>query len=252
MQRRLAITASFLVIAASVSNLPVAYGAPLVSGREAERAEGSKNPRPARGSEHVYANIEAGYESINLQTLIAPSLLPEAASSSEQGAFYGIGGGIRLGFITLGGRVRRADFHVADLTTIDGELGARVSIDRVEPYFTFGAGYAKLDSSGDGLAGLRDIDIHGFNGRAGVGLDYYADKAVSVGVNFTGDLVAMARPGIDLSTSPEAQAIERAHSCDGVTNLAQKEQCLLNVLHEAEGTSFGFAGAFSLVMGLHF
>ena len=127
-----------------------------------------------------------------------------------------------------------------------------LTIDRVEPYFTFGAGYAKLGLSGAGLAGIRDLDVHGVNGRAGVGLDYYAGEAVTVGVNFTGDLMAMAKSGVDLSVSPESQAEERARSCDNVTNLAQREQCLMSVLHEAEGTSFGFAGAISLVMGLHF
>jgi hypothetical protein len=252
MHARTAIAKSTLLLAVSVSNLPVAYGAPLGYGREADRAERPKTARPSRGPEIVYANIEAGYESIDLRTLVARNLRPEADDSSEQGAFYGVGGGVRLGFLTLGGRVRRADFHVGDLTTIDGELGARVSIDRVEPYFTFGAGYAALTSSAAGFAGIRDLDIHGFDGRAGIGVDYYADKAVTVGVNFTGDLVAMARPGIDLSASPESQAEERVHSCDSVTNLAQRQECLLNVLHEAEGTSFGFAGSFSLVMGLHF
>jgi hypothetical protein len=252
MHVRAAIVQSFFVLAVSATNLPVAHGAPLLNGREADRAEGPKKERPARGHEVVYANVEAGYESIDVQTLVARNLRPEAADSSEQGAFYGIGGGVRFGFLTLGGRVRKADFHVANLTTIDGELGARVSIDRFEPYFTFGAGYAQLSSSGQGLADIRDLDIHGFNGRVGIGADYYADKAVTVGVNFTGDLVAMARPGIDLSTSPRSQAEERVHSCDSVGNLAQKEQCLTNVLHEAEGSSFGFAGAISLVMGLHF
>jgi hypothetical protein len=243
---------AFLVLAAWASSLPVAYGAPLDYPPEPDRATGPKTVRPSRGPEVVYANIEAGYQTINLDTLVARNLRPEAASSSENGAFYGFGGGVRFGFLTLGGRVRKSDFHGFDLTTIDGELGARVSIDRFEPYFTFGAGYAKLTSSQQGLAQIRDLDIHGFNGRAGVGADYYADKAVTIGVNFTGDLVAMARPGIDLTTSPESQAMDRAHSCDGVTDLAQKQQCLTNVLHEAEGTSFGFSGSVSLVMGVHF
>jgi hypothetical protein len=251
MHARRAIAEVTLVVAVFASHLPVAYGAPLGYGREADQAERPSNARPSRGSEIVYANVETGFEWIDLQTLIAPSLRPEAAGVSESGAFYGGGAGFRLGFLTLGARARHADLHVAGLTTIDGELGARVTIDRFEPYFTFGAGYAKLTSSGDGFAGIPDVDIHGFNGRAGIGADFYADKAVTVGINFTGDLLAMARPGIDL-TSPQSQAEELAHSCDGVSSLAQKEQCLMNVLHEAEGTSWGFAGAISLVMGLHF
>ena len=99
------------------------------SGPEADRVESAKK-RPTRGPEIVYANIETGYEAISLETLVAEGLRPEAADTSDSGAFYGIGGGVRLGFLTLGARVRRANLNTADLTTIDGEVGARVSIDR--------------------------------------------------------------------------------------------------------------------------
>jgi len=58
------------------------------------------------------------------------------------------------------------------------ELGARIKLNRVEPYFTFAAGYAKL--KGDGLADIQDLDIHGFNGRAGFGLDGGAGLGLSV------------------------------------------------------------------------
>jgi hypothetical protein len=207
-------------------------------------------PRPARGPEIIYLSFEGGYESVALQTLSAKTLLPEAVSTSAHGAYYGAGGGLRVGFLTLGGRVRSARLDTWNLSTFDGELGARINLNRVEPYFTFAAGYAKL--KGDGLAGIQDLDIHGFNGRAGFGIDYYADKAFTLGVSCAGEVLAMAEPGIDLSTSPASQAVDRSHSCDGVADPTIKQQCLTKVLHEAEGTTFGFAGTVSLVMGLHF
>jgi hypothetical protein len=230
----------------------VVRAAPWGDGPAPEQAESPNLAPPSRGPEHVYANLEAGVQTLDVETLVQRNLRPEGANSFDRGAFYGIGGGLRFGFMTLGGRIRRADFQDWNLMTVDGELGARVTIDRVEPYFTFGAGYAKLDGKGQGLAGLPDVSIHGWNGRAGVGIDYYAARYVTVGLNFTGDLLVMAKDGVDLSSSPEAQAEARAHSCDGVTNLPAKEQCLLAVLHDAEGSSFGFAGAVSFVMGLHF
>src|SRR5439155_11855270 len=123
---------------------------------------------------------------------------------------------------------------------------------RVEPYFTFGAGYAKLVGSGSDVAGIADLDIHGWNARAGLGLDYYADKNFTVGLNYTGDLLAMARSGVDLSTSPEAQAKERVASCQSLTSPVERQQCATNIVHDTEGASAGFASTLSVVMGLHF
>lgn len=229
---------------------PTAYGAPPAYAPEVDHTVAPRAPRPARGPEIVYLSFDGGYESVALQTLSAKNLVPEAVGTSAHGAYYGGGGGLRFGFLTVGGRVRNAHLDTWNLSTFDGELGARINLNRVEPYFTFAAGYAKL--KGDGLAGIQDLDIHGFNGRAGFGLDYYADKAFTLGVSFAGDVLAMARPGIDLSTSPAGQAAARSQSCDGVSDPTAKQQCVAKVLHEAEGTTFGFAGTVSLVMGLHF
>jgi hypothetical protein len=208
--------------------------------------------RPARGPEPIYVNVEGGYEAADLHTLAAHNLTPESVESSGSGAFYGVGAGFRLAFFTLGGRVRGGHLSIGDLSTIDGELGAHIALERFEPYFTFGAGYAKLRASGNALAGIPDLSIHGFNARAGLGLDYYADKIFTVGVNFTGDLLAMARPGIDLSTSPQAQAESQVRNCNAIADPVERNRCIANVVHDAEGSSAGFAGTFSVVMGLHF
>jgi hypothetical protein len=215
-------------------------------------------PRPARTTEIVYLNAEGGYESLSLSTLTAVGsvatgdIRPVSVSTTGSGAFYGVGGGFRFAFLTLGGRVRGAHLNVGSLQTIDGELGARISLYRVEPYFTFGAGYAKLAATGSEVAGIPDLDIHGWNARAGLGLDYYADKNVTIGANFTGDVLAMARPGVDLSTSPEAQTKARVSECQAMSDPSQQTQCANNVVHDTQGASAGFAGSMAIVMGLHF
>jgi hypothetical protein len=185
-------------------------------------------------------------------TLEAGTIRPVSVSTTGGGAFYGVGGGLRFGFLTLGGRVRGAHLTVGDLSTINGELGARVTLNRVEPYFTFAGGYAKLSATSGEVAGIPDLRMHGWNARTGLGVDYYPDKNFTIGVNFTGDVVALARPGVDLSTSPEAQARERVATCQSMTNPAEQEQCARNVIHDAEGASAGFAGTMAVVMGLHF
>ena len=239
---------AFLVLAAWASSLPVAlWSAFGLIPQEPDRADQPEDRTTRRGPEVVYANVEAGYQSIDLDTLVARNLRPEGSKQLRKAGHSTASAAVfASAFSHLGGRVRKGDFHVFDLTTIDGELGARVSINRFEPYFTFGAGYAKLQTSlQQGLAQIRNLDIHGFNGRAGVGADYYADKAVTIGVNFTGDLVAMAKPGIDLWTSPRAPGNGIAAPLWTASPTSPRNSnASPNVLHEAEGTSFGFLGWF--------
>jgi hypothetical protein len=235
------------------------YYRPVPARPDADRGKAEKPaPRPARTTEIVYANVEGGYENVSINSLTAAGsvatgdIRPVSVNTSSGGAFYGIGAGFRLAFLTLGGRWRGAHLGMGDLSTIDGELGARISLNRVEPYFTFGAGYARLAATGSEVAGIPDLDIHGWNARAGLGVDYYPDKNFTVGVNFAGDVLAMARPGVDLSTSPEAQAQSRVAECKAMTDPSQQSQCAANVAHDAQGASAGFAASLAVVMGLHF
>ena len=62
----------------------------------------------------------------------------------------------------------------------------------------------------------------------------------------------MARTGVDLSTSPEAQAKERVATCRSIPDPGQQQQCATNIIHDSEGASAGFASTLSVVMGLHF
>ena len=139
---------------------PPVYGAPVYAtptayASGADRPSPARPPRPTRGPEVIYLTFEGGYQSVALQTLSAKNVLPESVSTSAHGAYYGGAIGLRFGFLTLGGRVRSAHLDRWNLSTFDGELGARINLNRVEPYFTFAAGYAKL--KGDGLAGIRDL-----------------------------------------------------------------------------------------------
>jgi hypothetical protein len=232
---------------------------PIAAGVEADRSKReASSTRPARINELVYANVEGGYETLAISTVTAAGTLsardirPVSVETSGGGAFYGVGAGFRFAFFTLGGRVRGAHLSAGDLSTIDGELGARLVFNRFEPYFTFGAGYAKLSASSGEVAGIPDLDIHGYNARAGLGLDYYPDKNFTLGVNVGSDVLAMARSGVDLSTSPEAQARERVKACQALTEPTQQQQCATSVVHDVEGASAGVAGTFAVMMGVHF
>jgi hypothetical protein len=217
------------------------------------RDSGEARPeRPARIEEIVYLNAESGFLSLSLTSLAERELRPAWVPSSGGGAFYGAGAGVRFKFLTLGGRVRGSQLGVGSFSTIVGELGARVTLERFEPYFTMAAGRASLIASSGEVAGIRDLDIHGYTGRAGLGLDYYADKNFSVGASLNGEVVGMARPGVDLSTSPRTQAEERVRACQSLTGTAQQIDCTRTAAREAEGASVGFGTTLSVGMGVHF
>ena len=213
-------------------------------------------PKPEEGGTEgpgiVYFNTEAGYQTIDLAMLRADGFIPTTVESSGGGPFFGIGAGARLAFLTLGGRYRVGQWSGWNLSTLDGELGAHMTLGRFDPYFTFAAGYAAMHTTEGTTAGNAALDVHGFDGRVGLGVDYRPHRLLSIGVNFTGDVLALARPGIDLTASPEAQVQQVAARCNAIADPVGKQQCAVDALHNAEGTSTGFGGAFSLVMGLHF
>jgi hypothetical protein len=204
------------------------------------------------GPSIFFFNTEAGYETIDLHMLRSDNFIPVTVESSGGGAFFGLGAGVHLAFLTLGGRYRTGQWSNWNLSSLDGELGARITVGRFEPYFTFGAGYASMHTTEATSGGSASLDVHGFDGRAGLGVDYRADRVLSFGVNFTGDVLALARPGIDLTTSAQAQVEQIAARCNAIADVAGRQQCAIDAVQAAEGTSVGVGGAFSLVLGLHF
>src|SRR6266545_3886205 len=203
----------------------------------------------SRGLEWVYFNIEGGFETVGLRTLHTSNLLPETVDTSGSGAFFGLGGGLRLVFLTIGPRYRTGHFEAWNLWTLDLEAGIHLPIGRVEPYFTFAGGYAKLATNDTNALQPVDLSIRGFNARTGFGLDVYVNKYFTLGANGTFDVLAMSRPGVDVSSlSPQAQA----GKCDMLTDPTQKQQCAMEAVYSVDGSSIGMAFSLSLVAGVHF
>ena len=116
-------------------------------------------------------------------------------ATTQTGPLFGAGLGVRLIFITLGGRFRLANFEDFQLWTLDAEVGLRIPLGALEPYFTFAGGYATLGSF-DALDGV-DVSVKGLNLRGGFGLDYYVANTFSIGANVSGDLMFLSRGGVD-------------------------------------------------------
>jgi hypothetical protein len=239
-----------LAIASLLLGLPLACAVPAT----AQAAEGGETAPSHWGgpkSQHVWIDAQAGVESIELQTFnadfetVSVGLLP----TSGVGPTANLGAGFRLVFLTLGVRGHVASFQDDTPThsvgswqiwTLDGELGLRVPLGRLEPHGAIAVGYASFGGLGTAVRGLSaGLDVHGIDGRIDGGLDYWVTHNISVGADVTTGLLAVARPGVsarDLATPKEIGTINDAKA---------------RVL-EANGSSVGWLFAVTGDLGFHF
>lgn len=196
-----------------------------------------------RGLEWIYFNAEGGYEYLGLETFSSDGLTyANTISTTSSGPMIGVGAGLRLIFLTLGARARIGMFEQWNLGTINAEAGVHIPIGAVEPYFTFGGGYAFLGAMDANNWG-GDADIRGWDVRAGFGLDYYVTPSFSIGGNLTGEALFLSRPGVDLMA---------AATGSGSTQDTVELDDASKRIAEADGSSVGAAFTGSAVLGLHF
>ncbi|HEX8792243.1 MAG TPA: hypothetical protein VF765_14915 [Polyangiaceae bacterium] len=202
-------------------------------------------------SQHVWLDAQAGVEEVQLQTFSANGdtlgvgLLP----ASGVGPTLRAGAGVRFGFLTLGLRGRVATFENEsasssvtswNIWSLDAELGVRVPLRTIEPHIALAGGYSSFGGFNDAVNGLgAGLDVHGVDGRLDAGVDFWVTHALSLGVNASGELLALARPGVsvrDLATPQQVGTLNEAKA---------------RVL-EANGSSVGSALALTANLGVHF
>jgi hypothetical protein len=233
-----------------LSTILSALGVAVFSTRPASaqsRAEADAD-RPAVGL--VWMNGEAGHQMVDLRTFVVDdeALSAGLVPTVGGGPAMGLGAGVRLWFFTVGGRARVGMFrdHATgtdgtwQLWTLDGELGLRVPIGRVEPHVSVGAGPAFVGNFRDAVAGLHeDLEVHGVNARAGAGLDYWVSRRVTIGAGVSGELLALSRSG-----RPPPRVVERERTATPIAKAARALQ--------ADGSSVGSSLAIMGGAGLHF
>jgi hypothetical protein len=200
--------------------------------RQLKRAE---REDAGRGLEFFWIDVEGGYEYVALQALRSNGLLDgDAVADAGSCLALGFGAGVRLIFLTLGGRFRLARQRAWDLYTLDAEVGLHLPMGALEPSFTLAAGYAALGSaSADSLPALDTarVDVSGANVRLGANLDYYVNPLLSFGGRATVELLALWRGGAEQPADvPAVTAASYARDGDGL----------------------GLGLATSATMGLHF
>ena len=191
-----------------------------------------------RGLEYAWLNAELGPQYVGLQALKSDDLVDGTLVDSKGlGMGYGAGIGMRLLAFTLGARFRFGNFSDWQLWTLGAEGGMHIPLGRIEPYFTFGAGYASLGGFKPEVVSAYDPSAHGLNLRGSVGLDVYLSNTFSIGGNLSGDLLFLSRsasgaPPLPAGSSPDAQAANAFYG-------------------GRDGSGIGAGGMLSLVLGLH-
>lgn len=201
--------------------------------------EESDREDSGRGLEFVWLVGEVGYQQVGLTTFEANDLVDANVTKTKQGGLmYGGGLGVRLVFLTLGARFRLGSFDQWQLWTLNGEVGLRIPLGKLEPYFTLGGGYASLGSFessklGGGLQ-AQDVEITGYDLRGGFGLDLYLSNVVTIGGLLTGDVLGLTRPGVD------PRKLQGGGSSQTTADV-----------YAADGSSVGAGFAATFVLGLH-
>jgi hypothetical protein len=182
----------------------------------------SEKEDSGRGLEFFWLNGEVGVGHFGLGTYDPGDLVDSSVETKQTGLVAGAGLGVRLVFLTLGARFRYAPFKDWKLWTLGAEGGLHVPLGSLEPYFTLGLGYASIKPS------EGELDIMGFDGRLGAGIDYYLTNMFSVGANLTGDILFLSRKKVD--AVPEGSGS----------------------VYAKDGSSIGGGVTLTAVAGLHF
>jgi hypothetical protein len=194
----------------------------------------------------VWLNAEAGVQHLGLQTFHANRLIDaDLVESTQTGALFGAGAGVRLIFLTAGARFRLANFSAWQLWTLNAEFGFRIPLGALEPYFTFGGGYASLGAFDSGSLGTTladagigkgDLSARGFDLRGGAGFDYYLGQTLSIGANLAGEVLFLSRSkATPTATPPPGSPAERSATVYG-----------------QDGSSIGGGLSLTALIGLHF
>jgi hypothetical protein len=195
--------------------------------------EREREPEPMK--KLLWLDAEVGFATADINTFTADlnSMAVGFKGHSGTGPVAGAAIGVRFVFVTLGVRGRVTSLTGWSMSSVDGELGFRVTFRRFEPYMTIAAGYTAL-----GGGGLQDpssstpVELNGLNARLGLGLDYFVSRYVSLGGGLGGEALAFTRSGVPLSGVQQTHTIQEGEAR----------------LRDAAGSSYG--GAVTLTGGV--
>jgi hypothetical protein len=205
---------------------------------EAEREDSGRN------FELFWVDSYLGGSYIDMRQFSSDTLQIEKANSS--GPMFALGAGIRLVVLVLGVRAKYNALSAFNMWQLNGEVGFKIPISKVDLLIGAHGGYSFVGSVSDGTVAASSttapsatdaVKIRGFNAGLDFALDYYVTKMFSVGGGVFGDFLFLNRPPVPIPAGlPADQAA-----------LLQADP-----LYQKSGTSAGMQLGGALRLGFHF
>lgn len=219
--------------------------APSVPSNEAatkEKLDEAEREDSGRNFELVWLDAQLGGSYIDMRQFSSETLSIENPSAG--GPMFALGAGLRFVLLTLGVRARYNALSAFNMWQLNGELGFKIPIGKIDFLIGGHGGYSFVGSLGEGTATSTSIPtnadavkIRGFNVGLDVALDYYVTPNFSVGAGFLADFLYLNRPPVDkpAGLTPDQEALVDA-----------------DPLYQQSGTSAGMQLGGALRLGLHF
>lgn len=230
------------VVVEPTSSIP---SSPMPQDQQAENRKLADDEKKDSGRvfEIVWANAEAGFSYVNMQSLSSSNF--QIQKSSSDGAMFGLGAGLRFLIFTVGVRARLDELSAFNLWETNGELGFHIPAGKWDPYLSLHGGYTfvgTLNSSALGAsitASPSDISIHGADAGLSLGVDYYIIPYLSIGLDLTGEALFLSRP-------PASLPADFSLLSASMQNVIKSQP-----IYQASGDAAGLGAAGSLHVGLH-
>jgi hypothetical protein len=184
----------------------------------------------AKGPDVLFLETETGAAYVGLQTLhVKRDVVPTSTRNEDVGGMFGVMGGVKLVFLSIGPHARFGRFRDWDLWTVDLDVGFHAPLGPVEPFLRLGGGYVRLSRAFDKVKNGGSLHSDGYNISLALGADYFVTNYLTVGGRFSGELIGLHRSGVNLDT----------------------QEGLVNDYLKYDGAALGLALSGTLALGLH-
>jgi hypothetical protein len=167
--------------------------------------------------------------------------------ASSGGPMFALGAGVRFVILVLGVRAKYNGLSAFNMWQLNGEVGLKIPISKLDLLLGAHGGYSFVGSLGDGTVSAGStstptnsdaVKVRGFNAGLDFGLDYYITKNFSVGAGVFGDFLFLKRPPVDKPA--------------GITQAQIDADPTAAALYDKSGTSAGLQLGGALRVGAHF
>lgn len=172
---------------------------PAARTRPPEEPEGD-----GRAADVVWVEAIGGYGFVNMRAISYENLYPSVVELTGAGFAAGLAAGVRISFLSIGGRATLASYTGFEVGTAAVEVTLRLPTPVVEPYIRAGFGYGWLGTANYDEPTLSETSVYGYVIQGAVGIDIYLGKVVAIGGGFDVDVLNMSRQ--QLSTMPVSPA----------------------------------------------